>query len=106
MATPPVPSNVTITTDGAARGNPGPGGWAALLELQRGEQTVEKLVVGEEHSTTTNNAMALQAVVGGLTALKKPCSVQLRIDSTYVLGGIERLLAGHSLNPAMKNYDR
>ena len=98
--------HVIITTDGAVRGNPGPGGWAALLEVQRGAQTIEKLVTGEEPSTTTNNAMEMQAVVGGLSALNRPCSVTLRIDSTYVLHGIEQVLAGQPLRPGMKNYAR
>lgn len=97
---------VTITTDGAARGNPGPGGWAALLEVQRDERTIEKLIAGEEPRITTNNAMELQGVIGGLSALNKPCQVTLRMDSTYVMQGIERILAGHTLSPKMKNYDR
>lgn len=100
------PPQVTITTDGAARSNPGPGGWAALLEVQRGEHTIEKLIAGEEPSITTNNAMELQGVIGGLSALKKPCQVTLRMDSTYVMQGIERILAGAILSPKMKNYDR
>lgn len=97
---------VIITTDGAARGNPGPGGWAALLEVQRGEKTIEKMITGEEPSITTNNAMEIQAVVGGLSALNRPCAVTLRIDSTYVLQGIERIIAGYPLTQGMRNYDR
>jgi ribonuclease HI len=98
-------SQVVMTTDGAARGNPGPGGWAALLEVQRGAQTIEQLFTGEEPSTTTNNAMELQAVLGGLTALNRPCSVTLRLDSTYVLHGIQQVLAGNPLRPGMKHYE-
>ena len=86
---------VTITTDGAARGNPGPGGWAALL--QRGER--EKLLVGEESGDTTNNAMELMAAIGGLEALKRPCRVTLRADSTYVIEGLKRLLEGGAPQP-------
>ena len=97
---------VTITTDGAARGNPGPGGWAALLQFHRAHEVVEKMVTGEETDVTTNNAMELQAVIGGLAALKRPCEVTLRVDSTYVLQGIERLLAGQTFVANMKNYDR
>ena len=98
--------HVTITTDGACRGNPGPGGWAALLEIQRAGRTIEKLVTGEEPSVITNNAMELQGVIGGLTVLNRPCQVTLRLDSTYVLQGVERLVAGSRLSPSMKNYDR
>jgi len=98
--------HVTITTDGAARGNPGPGGWAALLQLQRGNETIEKMVTGEERAVTTNNAMEIQAVVGGLRALNRPCQVMLRVDSTYVIKGIERILAGQPFQTGIKNDDR
>ncbi len=84
---------VTLTTDGAARGNPGPGGWAALLEANG----KHKLIVGEEPGPTTNNAMELRAVIGGLEALNKPCRVTLRADSMYVLDGLQRILAGKKL---------
>jgi ribonuclease HI len=97
---------VTITTDGAARGNPGPGGWAALLEFRRGDKVIEKLVTGEEHQVTTNNAMEIQAVIGGLSALNRRCNVALRIDSTYVLKGIDRILAGQPLQVGIKNDER
>ncbi len=98
--------HVTITRDGAARGNPGPGGWAALLEFQRGDEVIEKLVTGKEHNVTTNNAMEIQAVIGGLSALNRPCNVTLRIDSTYVLKGIERILAGQPLQVGIKNDEQ
>lgn len=84
---------VTITTDGAARGNPGPGGWAALLQADGRE----RLITGEEPDHTTNNAMELRAVLEGLRALKRPCHVVLRADSTYVLEGLQKLLAGAPL---------
>lgn len=84
---------VTLTTDGAARGNPGPGGWAVLLQRSGGE----KLLVGEQASDTTNNAMELMAVVGGLEALKRVCRVTLRADSLYVINGLQSLLAGGAL---------
>lgn len=85
---------VTITSDGAARGNPGPGGWAALLQRADG---AEKLLTGEVAEATTNNAMELLAVAAALEALKRPCSVTLRADSTYVIEGLRRLLAGGAL---------
>src|ERR1700677_2215004 len=74
-------------TDGACRGNPGPGAWAALLIAGKGR----KEVYGAE-SATTNNRMELMAVIGGLGALKRRCAVQLYTDSKYVLqGGTEWL---------------
>jgi ribonuclease HI len=88
---------VTLTTDGAARGNPGPGGWAALLQ----HDAKEKLLVGEEPGATTNNAMELMAAIGGLEALRHPCRVTLRADSTYVIEGLRRLIDGSA--PPQKN---
>ena len=74
---------VDIYTDGACRGNPGPGGWAAVLTL--GER--EKEISGAENPTT-NNRMELQAVIGALKALKRPVEVRLYTDSQYVRRGI------------------
>jgi ribonuclease HI len=91
--------SVTITTDGAARGNPGPGGWAALLQF--GER--ERLISGEGPEHTTNNAMELHAAAAALEALKRPCRVTLRADSRYLIEGLQRLLAGGA--PPEKNRD-
>lgn len=74
---------VEIYTDGACRGNPGPGGWAAVLTM--GER--EKEISGAENPTT-NNRMELQAVIGALQALKRPVEVRLYTDSQYVRRGI------------------
>lgn len=74
---------VEIFTDGACRGNPGPGGWGALLRYGDVEKTLHG---GEQH--TTNNRMELLAVIKALEALKKPCQISLYSDSKYVLGGI------------------
>ena len=74
---------VEIYTDGACRGNPGPGGWAALLTM--GER--EKEISGAENPTT-NNRMELQAVIGALQALKRPVEVRLYTDSQYVRRGM------------------
>jgi ribonuclease HI len=71
---------VTITTDGACLGNPGPGGWAALLQFNE----KEKMISGCE-SETTNNRMELQAVIEGLSALKRRCHVTVVTDSQYVM---------------------
>ncbi|MBU15218.1 MAG: ribonuclease HI [Gammaproteobacteria bacterium] len=70
-------------TDGACRGNPGKGGWGVLLRFGEAEKT---LYGGEE--LTTNNRMELTAVIKGLAALNKPCSVLVTTDSKYVLSGM------------------
>lgn len=74
---------VTIYTDGACKGNPGIGGWGAWLQSGKHEKS---LCGGEAH--TTNNRMELTAVIQGLSALKKPCAVDLYTDSQYVRQGI------------------
>jgi ribonuclease HI len=74
---------VEIYTDGACRGNPGPGGWGALLRYKNKEKTLSG---GEAH--TTNNRMELQAAIEGLTALSKPCTVDLYTDSNYLRQGM------------------
>lgn len=74
---------VILYTDGACRGNPGPGGWGVLM--QSGARAKE-LYGGD--ADTTNNKMELKAAIEGLNALKQPCAVTLHTDSTYVLKGI------------------
>lgn len=81
-------SEVELYTDGACRGNPGPGGWAALL-IAGGKR---REVSGAE-SLTTNNRMELLAAIEGLSALKRRCAVQLYTDSKYVLQGATEWLA-------------
>ena len=76
---------VTLYTDGACSGNPGPGGWGAILEYQG----TEKELSGGA-SSTTNNRMELTAVIEGLTALKEPCIVELYSDSKYVIDGLSK----------------
>ena len=78
---------VTIYTDGACRGNPGPGGWGAVLMF--GER--EKDLCGGELATT-NNRMELMAAIQALEALNKPCKVELHTDSQYVKNGITQWL--------------
>jgi ribonuclease HI len=75
-------THVEIFTDGACRGNPGPGGWAALLIAGK-----ERKEVSGADPATTNNRMELAAAIGGLNALKRRCSVKLYTDSKYVLQG-------------------
>ena len=76
---------VTIYTDGACSGNPGPGGYCAILEYNG----IEKIVSGGEEETT-NNKMELTAVVKGLSALKEKCQVNLYSDSAYVINAINQ----------------
>lgn len=76
---------VELFTDGACSGNPGPGGWGAILRFGTYEK---ELSGGEKH--TTNNRMELTAVIEGLLALKEPCNVILTTDSKYVADGIGR----------------
>ncbi|MDB6027236.1 MAG: RNase family protein [Verrucomicrobiales bacterium] len=78
---------LTIYTDGACEGNPGPGGWAAILRF--GEQIKE--VSGGEPATT-NNRMELQAAIGALSILKEACEIELFTDSVYVKDGITKWL--------------
>ena len=82
-------NNVTIYTDGACKGNPGPGGWGALLIADG----VERELFGGE-ALTTNNRMELMAVIQGLSALKRPCNVTLYLDSEYVRKGITEWVKG------------
>jgi ribonuclease HI len=82
---PDAPRSVRIYTDGACKGNPGPGGWGALLRWGGHEKT---LCGGEPE--TTNNRMELMAVIQALEALTRPCSVELSVDSRYVRDGVER----------------
>lgn len=76
-------SAIKIYTDGACRGNPGPGGWAALLRTPNKER---ELSGSEEH--TTNNRMELLAAIRALEALQRPCDIDLYTDSQYVKNGI------------------
>jgi ribonuclease HI len=84
---------VTIHTDGACSGNPGPGGWGAILTF--GDHDKE-LNGGEPH--TTNNRMELTAAISALEALKRPCSVDLYTDSEYMRGGITGWITGWKRN--------
>ena len=81
--------NVVIYTDGACKGNPGPGGWGAVLSMG----STEKEIFGGEMATT-NNRMEMTAVIEALAALKRPCTVTLFLDSEYVRKGITEWIAG------------
>jgi ribonuclease HI len=80
---------VDIFTDGACKGNPGPGGWAAILRMGPHEK---ELVGGEPE--TTNNRMEMTAILRGLTALNEPCAVTVHTDSRYVIDGMTKWIFG------------
>lgn len=77
--------NVTIYTDGACSGNPGPGGWAAILISGDSQKEISGFA-----AQTTNNRMELTAVLEGLRALKLPCSVEVRSDSSYLVNAFRK----------------
>ncbi|GGG98361.1 MAG TPA: ribonuclease HI [Oceanicaulis sp.] len=84
---------ITIHTDGACSGNPGPGGWGALLEWKGHEK---ELFGGE--AETTNNRMELMAAIQALNALKRPANVRLVTDSVYVRDGVTKWIHGWKKN--------
>ncbi|NKX93029.1 ribonuclease HI [Sanguibacter hominis ATCC BAA-789] len=97
-ATPPTTPATSATvvemwTDGACKGNPGPGGWGAWMRAGGHER---ELWGGEAH--TTNNRMELMAVIQGLRALNRACQVTLHVDSSYVMNGMTKWLAGWKRN--------
>ncbi len=101
-------TRVEIFTDGACSGNPGAGGWGAILRYK----DVEKELSGGE-AETTNNRMELMAVIEALSALKRPCNISLYTDSKYVMSGITEWMANWKQNgwrtankkQAVKNVD-
>jgi ribonuclease HI len=93
-------SKVEIFTDGACKGNPGPGGWGAVIR----SGAHEKELSGGE-AQTTNNRMELMAAISALNALKRPCHVVLHTDSNYVKDGITRWIFGWQRN-GWKTADR
>lgn len=86
-------TSVHISTDGACKGNPGPGGWGAILR----SGTREREISGGE-ALTTNNRMELMAAIAALEALTRPCTVILSTDSVYVKDGITRWIHGWKRN--------
>ncbi|HWI85444.1 MAG TPA: ribonuclease HI [Sphingomonas sp.] len=85
--------SVQIATDGACKGNPGPGGWGAVIKFGDKERTLS----GGER-LTTNNRMEMTAAIRALEALKRPCRVVLSTDSRYVMDGLTKWLAGWQRN--------
>ena len=86
-------TDVTMATDGACKGNPGPGGWGVVIRSGASEK---ELSGGEP--VTTNNRMELTAAIRGLEALKRPCRVALSTDSRYVMDGLTKWLKGWQRN--------
>ena len=84
---------VIIYTDGACRGNPGPGGWGALIKFK---STQKEIFGGQDN--TTNNQMELTAAIEGLSTLKEPCNVKLFTDSKYVMDGITQWIQNWKKN--------
>ncbi|TWU56476.1 Ribonuclease HI [Rubripirellula tenax] len=82
---------VSLYTDGACSGNPGPGGWAFILRCDKSGKELER---SDGEPESTNNKMELTAVIRGLKVLKEPCEVTLYADSTYVLQGMKSWMAG------------
>ena len=81
--------NVHVFTDGACKGNPGPGGWGAILCYEKKRKEIKGFC-----SDTTNNIMELTAVIEALKTLKRPCHVIITTDSTYVKNGITEWIHG------------
>ncbi|MCP1170091.1 ribonuclease HI [Limimaricola litoreus] len=81
-------------TDGACSGNPGPGGWGALLQAKEGEEVTKERALKGGEQMTTNNRMELMAAISALEALAKPTKLTVVTDSAYVKGGITEWMAG------------
>ena len=86
-------SKVVIYTDGACRGNPGPGGWGAVLGFQAQRKTLKGY-----DPETTNNRMELTAVIEALRALNRPCEIEVNTDSKYVMQGINEWMLNWKRN--------
>jgi ribonuclease HI len=93
MTDTPEMTKVEIFTDGACKGNPGPGGWGVVI---RSGATERELSGGEK--LTTNNRMEMTAAIEGLNALKRPCHVTLSTDSRYVMDGLTKWIKGWQRN--------
>lgn len=80
---------ITLITDGSCLGNPGPGGWAAILRFG-----AQKKELSGSDPETTNNRMEMMAVIEGLNVLKEPCEISIEIDSEYVKNGVTQWMEG------------
>ncbi len=88
------PRHLVAYTDGACSGNPGPGGWGALLQARDGDTLVKERTLSGGEAHTTNNRMELMAAISALEALDKPSTITVITDSAYVKGGITEWISG------------
>ena len=89
---------VELFTDGACSGNPGPGGWGAILRLKTADGGEREKELSGGDPATTNNKMELMGAISGLEALKRPCVVRLYTDSKYVMDGATKWIHGWKKN--------
>ncbi|MGF1658536.1 MAG: ribonuclease HI [Rubrimonas sp.] len=92
-------------TDGACSGNPGPGGWGALLQAREGEDVLRERALSGGEAATTNNRMELMAAIAALEALERPSKITMVTDSAYVKGGVTGWIHGWKRN-GWKTADR
>ncbi|MEM0989480.1 MAG: ribonuclease HI [Pseudomonadota bacterium] len=85
-------------TDGGCSGNPGPGGWGAILQARQGEDVIKERELSGGADQTTNNRMELMAAISALAALEKPSTITVVTDSTYVRDGITKWIHGWKRN--------
>jgi ribonuclease HI len=85
-------------TDGACSGNPGPGGWGALLQAKNGDEVVKERTLSGGATETTNNRMELMAAISALEALERPTVITIVTDSTYVKNGVTQWIHGWKRN--------
>ncbi len=98
MKLPQSPPTLLIYTDGACSGNPGPGGWGALLVAKEGDKTLKTRELFGGEAETTNNRMELTAAIEALTALERPSAVTVITDSNYVKDGTTKWMHGWKRN--------
>ena len=91
-------AEVEIFTDGACSGNPGPGGWGAILRLKKADGGNRERELSGGEGATTNNRMEMMAAIMALEALKRPCTVHLYTDSTYLRDGVTKWIHGWKKN--------
>ncbi len=94
-----------VYTDGACSGNPGPGGWAAILTAREGDKTLKSRELSGGEALTTNNRMELMGAIAALEALERPVTVTLVTDSNYMRDGITKWIHGWKKN-GWKTADR
>ena len=97
---------VTIYTDGSSRGNPGPGGWGAVLQYRDSAGELHELELSGGYALTTNNRMELLGVISALEALKRPCKVSVHSDSQYVVNAFNQHWVSGWLKRGWKNASK